>query len=109
MVGRVIYGRDEIDYISLIKKLDRLIKPDIQLNPQTKDLRVRHVLKNGAHFYILFNEGENDIQFTPELNDKKKAVLIDPYRDDVTFRWSPDRQIALASHAIRILMLTKNK
>ncbi|MBW8041710.1 MAG: hypothetical protein FVQ85_17170 [Planctomycetes bacterium] len=106
--GRVIHWHDDIDDIAFIKKINRLIKPDIKINPQTKDLRVRHVLKNGADFYILFNEGENDIQFIPRLNDKKKGVVVDTYSGDVISKWSSGEAIALARHEIRILMLTKN-
>lgn len=107
--GRVIHWHDDIDDISFIKKIDRLIKPDIQINPKTKDLRVRHVVKNDSAFYILFNEGENDIQFIPELNHKESGVLVDPYMDNVTTEWSPGKTITLAGHAIIILMLIRNE
>jgi len=108
-VGRVIYWRDDIDDTIFIKKIDSLIKPDIQINPGTKDLRVRHVVKNGTDFYILFNEGEEDIRFTPQLNDKGKGVLLNPYRDNVTSGWSSGKAIAIAKHTIRILTTAKNK
>ena len=107
--GRVIHWRDDIDETAFIKKIDRLVKPDIQANPEAKDLRVRHVVKNGVDYYILFNEGQEDIQFIPELNDKNSGVLLDPYYNDVTFRWFSGKAITLAKHEIKILMITENK
>jgi hypothetical protein len=107
--GRVIHWRDDIDEAAFIKKIDRLIRPDIQANPETNDLRVRHVVKNGADYYILFNEGQGDIQFIPELNDKNSGVLLDPYYNDVTFRWFSGKAITLAKHEIKILMITENE
>lgn len=105
--GRVIYWREDNDDIVFIKKVDSLVKPDIQVNPKTKDLRVRHVVKNNVDFYILFNEGEKDIQFIPELNDKEIGILLEPYCNDVTCRWSAGKAITIAGYAIRILMIVK--
>lgn len=107
--GRVIHWDADIEEITFIKKIDSLVKPDIRINPETKDLRVRHVVKNGVDFYILFNEGQEDIQFVPELNDKENAVLVDPYTDDVTVEWSAGKTISLARHALRILMIVKKE
>ena len=103
--GRIIHWRDDI---SFVQNIDRLVKPDVQITPQTKDLRVRHVIKNGNDFYILFNEGENDIRFSLDLNDGKSGVLVDPYKHDVTLEWPSGKPMELSRHAIRILMTTKN-
>ncbi len=105
--GRVIYWQEDNDDIVFVKKVDSLVKPDIQVNPKTKDLRVRHVVKNNVDFYILFNEGEKDIQFIPELNDKEIGILLEPYCNDVTCRWSAGKAITIAGYAIRILMIVK--
>jgi hypothetical protein len=106
--GRVIYWHEGINDIVFIKQVDRLVKLDIQINPKTKNLRVRHVVKNGVDFYILFNEGQKDIRFIPELNDKGNGVLVDPYCDNVISKWFSGKAITIAEHAIRILMMIKN-
>jgi hypothetical protein len=31
--------------------------------PAMPDVRVRHVAKDGAHYYIVFNEGQKDLAF----------------------------------------------
>jgi hypothetical protein len=40
----------------LVDALDALVAPDLTLTPRSKDIRYRHVVKEGRHFYILFNE-----------------------------------------------------
>jgi hypothetical protein len=107
--GRVIHWHEGINDSIFIKKIDHLVKPDIQINPKTKNLRVRHVVKNGVDFYVLFNEGQKDIRFIPEFNGKGKGVLVDPYNNDVISRWFSGKAITITKHAVRILMIIKNK
>jgi hypothetical protein len=107
--GRVIHWHEGINDSIFINKIDHLIKPDIQINPETRGLRVRHVVKNDVDFYVLFNEGQEDIRFIPELNGKGKGVLVDPYYNDVISRWFSGKAITITKHAIRILMIIKNK
>ncbi|TNJ67058.1 hypothetical protein FE784_06870 [Paenibacillus hemerocallicola] len=38
--------------------IDRLIARDVGLSPAASDIRISHVRKEGAHFYLLVNEGE---------------------------------------------------
>ena len=66
-------------------------------------------LANGydVDFYILFTEGGKDIEFIPELNDKEIGILLEPYCNDVTCRWSAGKAITIAGYAIRILMMVK--
>jgi hypothetical protein len=103
--GRIINWNNDIDDAVFIKKIDQLVKPDIKINPPTKDLRVRHVVKNGADFYILFNEGEEDIRFTPDFSNKQKGIFVDPYRHDAVSRWSWGEEITFARHEIKVLRI----
>jgi hypothetical protein len=107
--GRIINWNGGIDDAVFIKKIDQLVKPDIKINPPTKDLRVRHVVKNHVDFYILFNEGENEIKFTPYLNNKKNGIFVDPYRHDAVSRWSSGEAITFARHEIKVLKIIKGK
>jgi hypothetical protein len=40
----------------LVDAIDALVAPDLTLAPRSKDIRYRHVVKGGRHFYILFSE-----------------------------------------------------
>ncbi len=107
--GRIINWNNDIDEAVFISKIDQLVKPDIQISPPTKDLRVRHVVKNGVDFYILFNEGENEIKFTPDYGDKKNGVFVDPYRDGIISKWSLGEEITFGRHEIKVLKIIKGK
>jgi hypothetical protein len=54
--------------------VSRLVKPDLQLNPSTENIRYRHVIKDGIHYYLLFNE-EN----TAVTTEVKVPVQGDQY------------------------------
>lgn len=43
----------------IVKALDSLITRDVRFSGISKDIRITHVLKEGIHFYLLVNEGEN--------------------------------------------------
>lgn len=60
--------------------------------PDTKDLRVSHIVKNDLHFYLLTNEGEETIEgtFVPDIPgifqiwDPWEGIIIeDLYKNDV--------------------------
>ncbi|NIP25397.1 MAG: hypothetical protein GWN67_07670 [Phycisphaerae bacterium] len=107
--GRIINWNNDIDDVVFIKKVDQIVKPDIKINPPAKDLRVRHVVKNGVDFFILFNEGENEISFTPDLNNMENGIFVDPYRHDVISRWSSGEEITFARHEIKVLKIIRGK
>jgi hypothetical protein len=102
--GRIINWNNDMDDAVFISKIDQLVKPGIQINPPTEDLRVRHVVKDGVDFYILFNEGENEISFTPDLNNMENGIFVDPYRHDVISRWSSGEEMTFGRHGIKVLM-----
>ena len=45
----------------LVVAVDRLIRPDLSLDRPSLDVRCRHVVKRGVHFYILMNEGPQPV------------------------------------------------
>jgi len=44
------------DGLQMLGFLDKLVKPDLVLNPASRNIRYRHVVKGGMDFYMLFNE-----------------------------------------------------
>ena len=76
--GRIIHWDETISNQELIQAIDKLIQPDVQVSPAAPDLRVRHVLKAGHDYYLLFNEGDQDIELKLKLSVKGKQVLLDP-------------------------------
>ncbi len=60
--NRVIYWRKSDGKAEeyLCQKISEKVEKDVTLTPRSKDIRVRHVIKGGCHFYMLFNEGKSD-------------------------------------------------
>jgi hypothetical protein len=76
--GRILRWNESVSNLELIETIDRLTPPDVQVTPATPDLRVRHVRKAGKDYYLLFNEGEQDIELQLKLSVKGKQAFLDP-------------------------------
>ncbi len=75
--GRVIKWEKGIGATDLLSNIDRLVRRDVRISPASRDLRVRHVVKDGADYYIVFNEGENPVEVRFEMSAKGKRLLLD--------------------------------
>ncbi len=64
---------------TLIEAVDRLTPPDLVADSGTPDLRYRHVVKDGTHTYILWNEGASPVQTRITVATPGTASWIDPY------------------------------
>ncbi len=63
----------------LIASVDKLITPDIILSPPSQNIRYRHVIKEGYHYYILFNEEETAVTTNLDIPVKGKMWWLDQY------------------------------
>jgi len=82
--GRLIRYRDDMPDLDLIRKLDELVPEDIKVSPPSKALRIRHVIKENRHYYILFNEEKASVNVTINIAVKGKRFLFDPYSGTTT-------------------------
>ena len=86
----------------LVAAIDRLVAPDVQNQTVTPDLRVRHVLKDGIHYYLLFNEGSEDLHVHCMLSAKGNRMLLNPATAE-SQALTANRPIQLSRHAMQIL------
>lgn len=100
--GRILRWQPDTDPEAFIRKLDELAPPDVKVSPPAPDLRLRHVVKEGLDWYILFNEGESDIRFKLGTKTTGTRVLLDP-QTAAGRQLAPDAEIALAPHAVHVL------
>jgi hypothetical protein len=107
--GRLIRWsrREGMSDSELVKQIDRLVSVDVQVSPTTPDLRVRHVVKYGIDCYILFNEGQKDIDVRLHLSDEGQRFWLDAEtgRPDAI---DTDRTVHLARHEVKILMVDES-
>ncbi len=67
------------DSNELIQALRSLIPKDVTIHPHHRDIRYRHNIKEGDHYYILSNEGEDPVSFSLEVAPQGKRWWIDPF------------------------------
>jgi hypothetical protein len=105
--GRLIrWGGEGVDSNAarLVREIDRLIKPDVAFAHSAPDLRVRHVIKERTHYYLLFNEGREPLELQVETRARGPRSLLDP----ATGEAAPirrDRSIPLGPYDIRLLAI----
>jgi hypothetical protein len=100
--GRVIRWDEAMKPETLVDAIDELIPPDLQVSPRAPDLRVRHVRKLGTDYYLLFNEGEDDLNVRLRLAAQGKRTLLDPITGHPPTAASSDT-VSLDRHAMRVL------
>jgi hypothetical protein len=65
--GRVFQYSDNEPAENLLAWLARYVPSDVHVTPKTPALRVRHVVKDRQHYYLIFNEEQAPLDFTLEL------------------------------------------
>ncbi len=100
--GRIIRWNEKITDAEFVAQVDRLIPPDIQVSPASPGLRVRHVRKTGADYYLLFNECAVDLEIRLNLSAKGRRILLDPLRGDQR-PVASDSPIQLMGHKMQVL------
>ena len=100
--GRIIRWNEKMSDGEFVRAIDRLVLPDVRVSPDAPDLRVRHVRKAGADYYLLFNEGAQQLELSLKLSIPGPRTLLDPTTSSGE-NVSTDQPITLAKHALRVL------
>jgi hypothetical protein len=82
--------------------IERLAGRDVRLSPAHADVRYRHVLRDGAHDYLFFNEGGGEIHGDLQVAAAGPRQWLDPWHGTAL----PDadaRRLKLAPHETRVL------
>lgn len=88
----------------LLYAFNKLLKPDFVLNPQTQNIRYRHVIKNGVHYYILFNEEETALKTKIEIPVKGNKYWLDEFSGKAEV-FQKDKPVDFEPHELKILMV----
>jgi len=103
--GRLIRWNKDAGAPALLREINRLTNADIQVTPASPDLRIRHVVKDAAHYYILFNEGEAQLDVNLKTSAIGRAAILDP--KTVSSSDVPgDAPLRFEAHELRVLMET---
>lgn len=102
--GRIIRWDEDMDDAEFIRAIDTLVSADVQVSPQATDLRVRHMRKAGGDYYLLFNEGEQDLELLLKLSAQGRRTLLNPVSGEQ--KTVPrDRLVKLARHALHVMLV----
>jgi hypothetical protein len=106
--GRLIRWEKSKSKAPLLGKIDRLIPVDVSVLPKMWDLRVRHVVKNGTHYYIVFNEGQKDIAFKLRTLAEGRRFSLDPETGN-QIQTDPHGLLQMQPHELKIFRIAKER
>jgi hypothetical protein len=70
-------GIRAVDAEGLLRACDTCCPRDVQLLPPAPAVRVRHLVKDGHHFYLLFNETGQPVRTAMSKGAAGKAAWVD--------------------------------
>jgi hypothetical protein len=102
--GRLIHWVKAESETLLLQKIDSLIPVDVSILPASQDLRVRHIVKDRAHYYIVFNEGQEPITFRLTTLAEGQRFLFNPHTGQQN-AVDPDALLQMGPHELRVLKI----
>ena len=97
-LGRLI----EVANDELIAAIDQLVPVDLRVEPAQPNLRYRHVVKDGADYYLLFNESRAPMRFTIAVAATGDQWWLDPYHGTQEV-FNPSLPVELGGYVNRVL------
>jgi hypothetical protein len=88
----------------LMTAVEKRIQPDLLLNPSSVNIRYRHVLKEGIHYYLIFNEEETSVTTKVKIPLKGKQYWLDEINASAK-PVQPDKPVEFEPHELKILMV----
>ncbi len=82
--------------------IERLVARDVRLAPAQPAVRFRHVLRDGAHGYLFFNEGDGEVRAELQVAAEGRRRWLDPWRG-TALTGADVRRLELGPHETRVL------
>jgi hypothetical protein len=86
----------------LISAIDKIIVPDLVLNPASENIRYRHVVKGSDHFYIIFNEESGAVTTQLQIPVKGTRQFLNPFTSEAV-NVSENESVYFKPHELKIL------
>jgi hypothetical protein len=87
----------------LVRRIDLVVSPDVKAMPHTSGLRVRHMVKDGQHYYLLFNEERHALETQLRLSCCEHGVIFDPYTGDQR-EFDSNTPLMLSGHELKVVI-----
>ncbi len=92
--------------IALLTALEKLVEPDLGLNPRSENIRYRHVIKEGIHYYMLFNEEATSVTTKVQVPLKGRQYWLDATTATAK-KVAKDEPVEFQPHELKILMVVE--
>ncbi len=86
----------------LLAAVNDFTAPDLTLSPASEDIRYRHVVKEGAHYYILFNEGAENVTANMKFSVSGPFQWLDPSTGQAS-AWPENTSVTFAPYELKVL------
>lgn len=96
------YSAEDAEYVS---RITSLIGRDVTIQPPSPAIRIRHVIRDGRHFYMLFNERKDAIEPTITFATRGQRFEIDPATGKRAQR-DAAAKIRFAAHELKLFEIT---
>ncbi len=98
---KAIVAKDQEELKTAVNKL---VKPDLMLNPTSENIRYRHVIKNGVHYYILFNEEETPVRTEVKILVEGDMYWLDEFSGEAR-KVQKGKLVDFEPHELKIVMV----
>lgn len=88
----------------LLSAAEGIAKRDLNLIPHSKNIRFRHVIKEGVHYYILFNEEKSKVKTQINVSAKGKSYWLDEHTSKASVA-DLNNQVEFEPYELKILMV----
>jgi len=105
--GRLIRWEKSKSEMLLLQKITSLIPKDISFSPAAPDIRVRYVVKDRIHYYIIFNEGQEHVEFRLTASAKGQRYLLDPQTGQQN-AVDADMLLQMRPHELKVLSIVSS-
>jgi hypothetical protein len=100
--GRLIRWDPQVEGKKWLDAIDQLAHPDVCVSPPATGLRLRHVVKEGVHYYLLFNEAGGDLEANLDPSATGECAILDPFTG-ARQSWNPGTLFYLERHQCKVL------
>jgi hypothetical protein len=102
---RLIHFSGDMTGAELVKRLDDIALQEVRVFPASPGLRVRHVVKDGRHCFMLFNETSPALDIRVELPVSGSALILDPWTGE-SFGMPSGNRLSLPGHSIYVIVVS---
>jgi len=102
--GRLIRWDKTDGDAALLARINKAVPAEVGVSPATPDVRLRHVVKDGIDYYILFNEGQAHIELKLKISVEGQRFLLDPETGGQS-NIAPDAAIKMQPHELKMLRI----